>query len=249
MKRHLTSAFALFVALSSPAASFDLNSMTDEERTALHSEIRAYLLENPEVIMEAVAVLENREAAQKENMDKALIQANTDALFNDPSSWVGGNPDGDITMVEFMDYRCGYCRKAHDEVAALLKEDGNIRMIVKEFPILGEASTKSSQFAIAVMQLAGNDAYHAASEALIRLKGQPTDAALERLADTLGLDAAEILKKMDSPEVEAVIAENHALGRLMQINGTPTFIVEDQMLRGYLPLEGMQALVAEIRQE
>lgn len=249
MKRHLTSALALCVALASPALSLDLNSMSDKERAALHTEIRAYLLENPEVIMEAVAVLEQREAAAQVSEDNALIQSNADALFNDPNSWVGGNPQGDITMVEFVDYRCGYCRKAHDEVAALLKEDGNIRLIIKDFPILGEASTISARFAIAVRQVAGDDAYHAASEALIRLKGQPTDAALERLAGTLGLKTDDVLKQMNSSEVDEIISANHALGRRMKINGTPTFVLEDQMLRGYLPLEGMQKIVAELRQD
>ncbi len=249
MKRHLTSALALCMALASPALSLDLNSMTDSERAALRTEIRAYLLENPEVIMEAVAVLEQRETAQQVGEDSALVQANADALFSDPNSWVGGNPQGDITLVEFVDYRCGYCRKAHDEVAALLKEDGNIRLIIKDFPILGEASTASARFAIAVRQMAGDEAYHAASEALIRLNGQPTDAALERLAETLGLKGDEILKQMMSPEVEEIIAANHALGRRMKINGTPTFVLEDQMLRGYLPLDGMQAIVAELRQK
>lgn len=249
MKRHLTSALALCVALSSPALSLDLKSMSDAEREALHAEIRGYLLENPEVIMEAVAVLEEREAAEKAGEDEALVRANADALFNDPNSWVGGNPQGDITMVEFVDYRCGYCRKAHDEVAALLKADGNIRLIIKDFPILGDASTKSARFAIAVRQVAGDQAYHAAGDALIRLKGEPTSTVLERLAGTLGLDSAEILKQMDSPEVAAVIAANHDLGRRMKINGTPTFVVDDQMLRGYLPLDSMQAIVADLRRD
>ncbi|UYV38843.1 DsbA family protein [Rhodobacteraceae bacterium D3-12] len=247
MIRHLTAALALSLALTSPAASFDLKSMNAAERDALHAEIRAYLLQNPEVIMEAVAVLEKREAEQKGQLDKALVAANADALFNDPNSWVGGNPEGDITLVEFVDYRCGYCRKAHDEVAALLKSDGNIRMIVKDFPILGEASTQSARFAIAVRQLAGDDAYHAAGEALIRLKGQPSEPALSRLAETLGLDAKAVIARMSSDEVSAVIAANHALGQKLQINGTPTFVMNDEMLRGYLPLQGMRALAAELR--
>ena len=247
MKRHLTAAAALCIAMAGPALSLDLKSMNDAEREALHAEIRAYLLENPEVIMEAVAVLEQREAEAKASEDQTLIKLNAEELFNDPNSWVGGNPDGDITMVEFVDFRCGYCRKAHDEVAELLKSDGNIRLIVKDYPILGEASTISARFALAVKQLAGDEAYHGASEALIRLKAQPTAPTLERLAASLGLDPATVQEKMNSKEVEEVIAANHALGSRMKINGTPTFVIEDQMLRGYLPLEGMRALVAELR--
>ena len=242
-------ALALGLTLTAPAHAFDLSQMSDAEREAFRAEIRAYLLENPEVIMEAVAVLEQRDAEKQAQADVDLIAANANALFNDPSSWIGGNPDGDITMVEFVDYRCGYCRKAHDEVAELISSDGNIRFIVKEFPILGEASLTSSRFALAVRQTAGDDAYHAAGEALIKLKTDPEEPVLRRLAETLGLDADAVLDHMQSDEVEIVIAANHALGQQMQINGTPTFVLGDQLLRGYLPLAGMRQMVKEIREE
>jgi protein-disulfide isomerase len=247
MNRHLPAALAIGFFLSSPALGFDLNDMSDAEREAFRSEIRTYLLENPEVIMEAVAVLEKREARQQANDDADLVQMNHDVLFNDPNSWVGGNPDGDVVMVEFLDYRCGYCRKAHDEVAALLETDGNIRMIVKEFPILGEDSTASSRFAIATRQLAGDEAYHAAAEALIKLNGGVEEPVLRRLAGSLGLDADAVIAQMQSDEVTAVIAENHALAQRLKINGTPTFVLGDQLLRGYLPLEGMLQIVEDTR--
>ncbi|MDU8926446.1 DsbA family protein [Alisedimentitalea sp. MJ-SS2] len=249
MKRHFAAALALGLAFAGPAQSFDLNDMTDAERAAFRAEIRAYLLDNPEVIMEAVAVLEQRDAAQQAIDDKTLVAAHGQALFNDPDSWAGGNLNGDITMVEFVDYRCGYCRKAHDEVAALISQDGNIRIIVKEFPILGEDSVRSSQFAIAVRQIAGDDAYKSASEALIKLKGKPETPVLHRLANTLGLDADEVIARMDSDEVNMVITANRSLGQQMQINGTPTFVIGDQLLRGYLPLASMQGLVADVRNQ
>ena len=249
MKRHLVAALITGMAFAGPAQSFDLNAMTDAEREAFRAEIRAYLLDNPEVIMEAVAVLEQRDAAQQAQADKTLIMENEAALFQDPDSWVGGNLQGDITMVEFVDYRCGYCRKAHDEVAALISQDKNIRMIVKEFPILGEDSVKSSQFAIAVRQIAGDDAYKSASDALIKLKGKPELPVLRRLATTLGLDADQVIARMDSDEVNMVIAANRMLGQQMQINGTPTCVLGDQVLRGYLPLASMQSIVADIRRQ
>lgn len=249
MKRHIAAALALGLAFAGPAQSFDLNDMSDAERAAFRAEIRAYLLDNPEVIMEAVAVLEQRDAAQQADADKALVQNHAVALFEDPDSWTGGNPDGDITLVEFMDYRCGYCRKAHDEVAALIAKNSDMRIIVKEYPILGEDSTTTAQFAIAVRQIAGDDAYKAASEALIKLKGKPKPPVLRRLAATLGLDGDAVMARMESDEVAMVIAANHALGQQMQINGTPTFVLGDQLLRGYLPLSSMQALVADIRKQ
>jgi protein-disulfide isomerase len=149
--------------------------------------------------------------------------------------------------VEFTDYRCGYCRKAFAEIEELVKSDGNIRFIVKEYPILGDASLISARFAIAVLQLHGAEAYKRAHDALITLRGEPDDTSLAALAADLGLDAAPILARMGDAQVDAVIAANHALGDAMQITGTPTFVLGDQLLRGYIPLQQMQQLVAQAR--
>ncbi|MEE4347445.1 MAG: DsbA family protein [Paracoccaceae bacterium] len=248
--RALTLSAALSVmALTAPAQAFDVTNMTEDERAALREEIRSYLLDNPEVIMEAVSVLEQRQAEAQAQGDVELVRVNAQAIFEDGHSWVGGNPDGDITLVEFTDYRCGFCRRAHPEVEQLLEADGNIRFILKEFPILGEESVLSSRFAIAVKQIAGDEAYKAAHDALISYRGNITPEALERIAGELDLDAAAIMPHMTSDEVTEVIAANHALAGRLQITGTPTFILEDQMLRGYMPLADMQTLVAQTRQE
>lgn len=247
MKRSLIAALMMTASLATTAQAFDLQNMSDAERDAFRAEIKNYLMENPQVIMEAVAVLEQREAEAKEKMDLALVQTNKEDLLNDPTSYVGGNPDGDLTIVEFIDYRCGYCRKAYDEVAKLLEQDGNIRLITKEFPILGPDSMTSSRFALAVREVAGDDAYHAAGAALIKLKTGVEEPVLRRLADTLGVDADAVFAKMESDEVNDIIAANHLLGQRLQINGTPTFVVGDEMLRGYVPLGGMMQIVGEQR--
>lgn len=223
--------------------------MTTAERDALRSEIRAYLIENPEVLVEAMDVLQARETVAAEERDAQLVQTKAADIFANPDDWVGGNPEGDITLVEFMDYRCAYCRKAHDEVKELVSSDGNIRYVIKEFPILGEASLLSSQFAIAVRLLHGDDAYKSAHDALIALRGEPSADTLGRLATDLGLDPAPILDRMGTDEVKAIITANHALADAMEIGGTPTFILKDQMLRGYVPLEDMRGIVAEARKE
>lgn len=223
--------------------------MTPEDRATLHAEVRAYLLENPEVLVEAMAILQAREEAASTERDAMLVQTKSAELFSSPTDWVGGNLDGDVTLVEFMDYRCGYCRKAHDEVQTLVQNDGNIRYIIKEFPILGEGSMVSSQFAIAVRLLHGDVAYKAAHDALIDLRGDPTPDSLTRLATDLGHDPAPIMAKMPTDEVMSVIATNHALADAMEISGTPTFVMKDTMLRGYVPLEGMQQILAGVRQE
>ena len=133
--RHAAPALLGLSLVTSPVQALDLNAMTDAEKAEFGTQVREYLLENPEVIIEAINILEQRNAAVEAQQDKELVAANADELFNDGYSWVGGNPDGDITLVEFMDYRCGYCRRAVPEVASLLAEDGNIRLIIKEFPI------------------------------------------------------------------------------------------------------------------
>lgn len=237
----------LCLAFAQPAASLDLESLSDTERTLLHAEIRAYLLANPEVIMEAVAVLEQREAQGQAQADSELVKVNAEALFNDSNSWVGGNPDGNLTLVEFMDYRCSYCRRAFDDVKGLLAADGNIRFIIKEFPILGDDSVLASRFAIATRQVAGDEAYKSVHDALMTYSGSMNETGFSRLADTLGLDATKIIAEMNSDAVTEVIAANHALGQRMQITGTPSFVLGDQMLRGYLPQDAMQRIADEIR--
>ena len=247
MIRSLVAAAALSLPLALPAQALDLDNLTEAERATLHAEIRAYLLDNPEVIMEAVAVLEERQAEGQAQADIDLVRANADAIFNDGHSWVGGNPEGDITLVEFMDYRCGYCRRAVDEVNGLLEEDGNIRFIVKEFPILGEDSVLASRFAIATQQVAGDEAYKSVHDALMAYNGTMNDTGFTRLADSLGLDANAIVAAMDSDAVSKVIAANHALGQRLQISGTPSFVMGEQMLRGFLPQDAMQSIADDIR--
>ncbi len=238
---------ALAATLALPVGAADLKELTDAERAQFRTEVRSYLMENPEVIMEAIELLQAREAQAQEQADFTLVSVNADAIFDDGFSWVGGNPEGDITLVEFLDYRCGYCKRAHDEVAQLLESDGNIRLIVKEFPILGDQSVLASRFAIAVKQVAGDDSYKALHDALMEFNGDVTLPALRRLANTFGLDADAVEARMDSDEVTREIAETRALAQRLQISGTPTFVLHDEMLRGYLPADQMKAMVDDKR--
>ena len=221
--------------------------LTEAERQAFRDEVRAYLLENPEVLIEAMDILQQREEDAALMRDVQMVSTNTEVIFNSPDDWVGGNPNGNVTLVEFMDYRCGYCRQAYAEVEELIKSDGNIRFVVKEFPILGEASMLSSKFAIAVRQLHGEDAYATVHDALINLRGEPSTETLARLAKDLGLEAKPILDRMDTPPVMTVIQANYALAEKMEITGTPAFIMDGQVMRGYAPLDVMRDFVADAR--
>ena len=240
-------ALTTLALMTTTAVAGGLGDMTDAERLAFRAEVKQYLIENPEVITEAMQVLQDRQANAAADQDQMAVADNASLIFNDPASWVGGNPNGDITLVEFMDYRCSYCRKAYAEVADLLKTDGNIRFIVKEFPILGEDSVTSARFAIATRMLHGDDVYAKAHDALITLRGSPDAATLGRLATDLGFDPAPVLALMQDDKVTAIIAANQTLGTALNITGTPTFVVGHTMLRGYVPEADMQKIIAQAR--
>lgn len=242
-------ALPLCLALGLPAQAVELNDMTDEERADFQAEVRTYILENPEIIREAILVLQQREQDAESQRDIALAQANAAALFDDGHSFVGGNPDGDITIVEFMDYRCGFCKRASPELATLLATDDNVRFIIKEFPILGEPSVLASRYAIAAKNVAGDAAYKDVHDTLIEFQGDITPDALSRLSEALVLDHDAIVAAMDSDEVAQVIAENRALATQLQITGTPTFVIQDQMLRGFVESDVMLQIVAELRDQ
>ncbi len=247
----LALALMMFGALPGPAPAQQqsrpaLSDMTETEREALRTEIRAYLLEYPEVLMEAINILEARRKVDSQQADAALIAANSEQLYNDPNSWVSGNPDGDVTLVEFADYRCGFCKKAHPEVRELLKRDPNIRLVVKEFPILGPDSVAAARMALAALDLDPAN-FEALNDALMRFDGQLTESTAYQIASSVGYDIATLKERAASAEIEARIGDNYALARSLGLQGTPSFILGNQIIRGYVPINQMQAAVAEAR--
>lgn len=239
-------AAALSAMTALPAAALDLQAMSDDEKTAFGVAVREYLMANPEVLIEAINVMEERRLDQEMDNDKLLVANNQDALFNDGHSWIGGNADGDLTLVEFMDYKCGYCRRVSPEIEAAMKADPNLRVIIKEFPILSEESRLAARFAVSTLQVAGDDSYKKVHDGLMETQGAITLQSLTALGDGLGLDSKAILDHMNSEDVNAVLRQNHQLAEKMGIMGTPTFIIGPEMLRG-APTNGVPATVAEIR--
>lgn len=242
----LFAAAALCAMTALPASALDLKALTDEEKADFGAAVREYLMAKPEVLVEAINAMEERRLSQELDNDKLLVANNQEELFNDGYSWVGGNPDGDLTLVEFMDYKCGYCRRVSPEVEAAMKADPNLRVVLKEFPILGEESRLASRFAVAAHQIAGDDAYKQVHDGLMEAQGAITLQSLTELSDGLGLDSKAIMDHMNSEEVNAVLRKNHQLAEKMGIMGTPTFIIGPEMLRG-APTSGVEAAVAEIR--
>lgn len=249
MKRLLPALIAIVLGLAPPAGRAQQQSspFSEGERAALHSEIRAYLLAHPEVLLEVIQELEQRQQAATVANDQTLIAANAAAIFDDGFSHVVGNPEGSLTLVEFLDYQCGYCRRAHPEIAALLASDGDIRLIVKEMPILGPGSELAARAALSTLIAEGPDAYVALHDRLMTLQGEITDVRLDALLAELGHDPAAIRAGMHDPEVDRRLAATRTLAETLAISGTPTFVVGDRMLRGYLPPEAMQEVLAEVR--
>jgi protein-disulfide isomerase len=246
--RHALAALAATaaVALAAPpaAAAFD-----DDERAAIREEVRSYLLENPEILREMIGLLEAQDAGAQAEADRAAIAAHAGRLFDDGFSFVGGNPEGDVTVVEFIDYQCGFCRRAHPEVEALVEGDGDLRIVTKELPILGPGSELASRAAVATLIAEGPDAYARLNGALLTLDGPVTDASLDAALRKTGLDPEAIRAGMDDDEVTRRLAETRALAQSLGISGTPTYVIGDRLLRGYLPLAEMEALVEAARQD
>jgi len=222
--------------------------MTPDERGTFRAEVRAYLLENPEVLIEAMDILRIREAEAEVQADTRLLSQFGDAIYNDGVSWVGGNPDGDITIVEFLDYRCGYCRRAYGEIQAMLAEDGKIRRVVKEFPILGEDSDESAKLALATLQVLGDEAYGRMHDVLMTFEGPVTDQTLPLIARRADIDIDQVLPAMESDAVAEHIASIRLLAQRLNVTGTPAFVVGATMVRGYVPKDAMSRIVAEERE-
>lgn len=237
---------AALLLTATPTFAFDISAMSDQEKSAFGDAVREYLMANPEVLIESINELETRRAADAAENDKELVAANQQDLFEDGHSWIGGNPDGDLTIVEFIDYRCGVCRRFNQEVHDIVEDDGNIRLVLKEFPILGQDSEASSRFAVAVKQIAGDEAYRKAHDALIELRSPATIEALKKVAEDIGVDPDEIVNTMNTEPITAVLRENHQLAERMAIQGTPTFVIGSELLRG-VPAAGLTETVSQIR--
>lgn len=213
--------------------------------------IEAYLKENPEVL---VASLENyeRTAREKQRREQAeadieLIASNKDEIFKDGYSLVAGNPDGDLTVVEFSDYNCGYCKRAHGEVAKFIENDGNIRLVLKEFPILGPGSVTAGRAALASAMQDGGEKYVEFNDELMKHRGSHNEASVMKIAESVGLDVDQLKEDMKSSEVDAQVKKTYALAEKLKINGTPAFIIGNQVVRGFVPAEQLQELAKSAR--
>ncbi|MEM7709654.1 MAG: DsbA family protein [Pseudomonadota bacterium] len=226
--------------LAAPATAEDLTA-DEVKQLALQA-----ILENPEIVMEAVAILQSREAAEAEEAAQASLSDNRDLLERDPNAPVFGNPDGDVTVVEFFDYNCPYCRRVGPEVDALLATDDNIRVVYREFPILGEGSTFAARAALAARE---QGLYPEMHEALMAASGRVDERAVMQVAADVGLDVDKLRVDMDAPAVQAHINTTLQLAASLGFNGTPAFVVGDATAPGLLDTDQLRDLVAAARED
>ena len=217
----------------------------ETDRAEVEKIVREYLLANPEILNEMLAELRAREEASAAETAKSAIAGNKDALLNDGFSYVAGNPNADVTVVEFFDYRCGYCKKVRDDIVSLIAEDANVRVVFKEFPILGAVSTEASKAAIASRKQ-GDDKYWAFHQAMLGADSLDS-AAIYDIAAGQGIDVAKLKADMETPEVADISSKNHELGGKIGVDGTPAFIVGDKLYPGALGIDEMKSIVSEQR--
>jgi protein-disulfide isomerase len=204
-----------------------------------------YIRAHPEVIEQSLqGLLAKREAELKERQ-KAALATKQNELLHDPASPVSGNPKGEITLVEFYDYRCGFCKRAASAVTELQKKDRRVRVVYKDFPILGEPSELAAKAALASQVQGKHQAFH---EALLASHADMSKEAILKIAVNVGLNARRLEADMADPKWQAVIDKNRALARELGISGTPGFIVGNELVAGWLDLKGLKELIARAGQ-
>ncbi|PIB23996.1 hypothetical protein BFP76_01735 [Amylibacter kogurei] len=230
---------AIGMFLMTPVAAQDF-SEEDIKRLAIEA-----ILENPQIVMDAVQILRDREAAQKEADTAQALAENKDTIMDVSNAVVLGNPDGDVTIVEFFDYNCGYCKRAAPAVHDLIDSDSNIRVIYREWPILSEGSVAAAKVSLAARNQGKYEELH---WALMDLQ-QVDEAAALRVAEGLGMDIAQLKIDMESDAVAEHIATSRNITSALGLTGTPSFIVGDTVVPGFVPKESLEELVAKVRAE
>jgi len=207
--------------------------------------LREYLVTHPELVIDALRAAEakEREAAQRETQ-QAVVN-HREQLLRDGTSPVGGNVRGDVTVVEFFDYACPHCKAVAASVKQLLRDDGNVRLVYKELPVLGAASVTAARAALAARE---QGKYYVFHDALMASTVPLSDPVLFRIAGQVGLDVDRLKTDMASPGVTATLKKNYTLAQALGVDGTPAFVVGDELVPGAVPLAQLKGLVERARQ-
>jgi protein-disulfide isomerase len=220
-----------------------------EQRSEIETIIRGYLLKHPEVLQEVVQEAERRQAVADAEKHKAAIQEHSAQIFNSSRQVVLGNPQGDVTVVEFFDYNCGFCRQALPDMLALLKNDPKLKLVLKEFPVLGDGSVQAARVAVAVrmQDKTGGRKYLEFHQKLFATRGQIEGKRALAVVREIGLDAARAEKDMNSNEVKLTLEEVFKLAEALGINGTPSYVLANQVVVGAVGVEKLREAINTVR--
>ena len=229
-----------------PQSKAPVKALTPAEKLAIEEIVRKYILENPEVVIKSIQTLRQRQETQARNQARSNLVKYHNELFRDPATPVGGNPKGDVTIIEFFDYRCGFCKRVFPDIIKVLNEDRNIRYVFKEFPILGPESVFAAKVALAAW-LVDDGKYQSFHSALMKTKGALPESRVLRIAADKGFDVKALKKAMGDGRIDGMIEKNFALAKALDINGTPAFIIGDQVVRGAINLASLKELISKAR--
>lgn len=218
---------------------------SEDQRAAMEDFVRNFILDNPEVLMESVNRYRAAETQKKEEGALKVLKSNMSYVNNGTHPEIG-NPKGDITVVEFFDYNCGYCKRAMQTVRKLTENDKNVRVVFMDYPILSPQSTMAAKWAVAANKQGKYWEFH---QALLESSAPKDDANMTKIAQSLGLDVAKLKKDAESKDVEDYLASVTDFGRKLDVSGTPGFIVGTQILRGFVEYEAFKTIVNEERKK
>jgi protein-disulfide isomerase len=237
-------ALLLLALLASAAPGGAAEPLTPAQKDEVEKVIHDYFIAHPEFMIEVLRAAEAKLKAEKAQDSKQAIAARREELLHDPATPVGGNPEGDVTIVEFFDYRCPYCKQVEPSLEALLKEDRNLRIVYKEFPVLGADSVFASRVALAARKQGKYAQFH---DAMMAAKGTISEETILTVAKSVGVDVDRVKAEMTSAEIDEVIKRNYALAEALDINGTPVFIIGDTLVPGATDIARLRKLVAQAR--
>jgi protein-disulfide isomerase len=240
--------FAFMLAICGSPADSQAQTFSASHRSEIEKIVKDYLLANPEILEHVSAELTKRQTAAKEEEQRAAVKQNAGAIFNSPRGVIVGNRDGDVNIVEFFDYNCPYCRKAMNDMAEIMNGDPKLRVVLKEFPVLGPGSVEAAQVAIALrMQDAEGKKYIVFRQKMLNGRGQADKARALFAAKEAGADIARLETDLASPEVAATLNENFKLAEAMGLNGTPSYVIGNEVVVGAVGVEVLSKKILQAR--
>ena len=221
---------------------------SEPQRGEIERIVRDYLLKHPELLQEVMVELERKQQTAEAEKARAAVKTHADALFNSPRQVTLGNPQGDVTFVEFFDYNCGYCKRALNDMTALMGRDPKLKVVLKEFPVLGPGSVEAAQVAVAVrMQDKSGKKYMEFHQKMLLGRGQADKARAMAVAKEIGLDMARLEKDLKSEEIAATLQESAKLAEALGLNGTPSYVIGSDVVVGAVGLDALGKKIEQAR--